>query len=93
MLDKFEEAHFKYDNIIFKFTKKAILVPNLRIFIFASNFTTRQVRRCWRQIWQTFFKIAFQITQDIFCSKFLFLHEMLQLDKLHGINFKYEKYF
>ena len=42
-LDKLESADFKYDISFFKFqsknTQKDLFGPNLRIFIFAQNFT------------------------------------------------------
>ena len=44
VLDKFHGADFNYDNIIFKFLNKAFLVPNSKIFIFAPNLMTRQIR-------------------------------------------------
>ena len=48
-LDKFEGVDFKYATIFFqiatqKYPSKASLVQNSRIFIFAPNFATRQIR-------------------------------------------------
>ena len=55
-LDKFKGADFKYDNSCFKFQPKilkyGIFSPNLRIFIFAPNFATTQIRGCWFEIRQ-----------------------------------------
>ena len=41
----------------------AFLVPNLKFFVFESNFAIRQIRGRWFQTWQWFFKIAAQNIQ------------------------------
>ena len=71
-IDKLEYADLKYDNSIFKildenYPNKTFLVkntkirhflfPNLGIFIFPPNFSGRQIRGCWFQIFQYFFQI------------------------------------
>ena len=33
------------------------MVPNLRHFVFAPNFATRQIRGCWFQIWHNYFQL------------------------------------
>ena len=60
-LDKFKGVDFKYDNSFFKisspkiskcgifgqkYSNKALLVPNLSIFVSSQNFAIRQIRRC-----------------------------------------------
>ena len=60
-LDKFKGADFKYDNSFFlisspkiskysifgqKYPNKALLVPNLSIFVSSQNFAITQIRRC-----------------------------------------------
>ena len=50
-------ADFKYDNNIFqiaakKYPNKAFLVRNLRTYIFAPNFATRQIPGQWFETWQ-----------------------------------------
>ena len=62
---KLEGADFKYDNTAFKFQhqkypNQALLVPNLGIFLFSSNFAIRQIQGRWFQIWQYRFQIAVQ---------------------------------
>ena len=39
---------FKSKNI----EKRAFFIPNIKIFIFARNFTFWLIKRCWFQIWQ-----------------------------------------
>ena len=58
-----------------KYSNKAFLVPNWRIFIFALNFTTRQIQGRWFQIWHKLQPRNIQIRH--FWSQiegFLFLH-------------------
>ena len=61
--DKFKDSDLKYDNSFLKipvqkYQNQAFLVPNLRIFTFAPNFETRQIRGF--QIWQYYFQITAQ---------------------------------
>ena len=46
--------------LVKKYPEMAFLVPNLDIFVSSQNFAVRQIRRCWFQIWQYFFKILTQ---------------------------------
>ena len=49
------------------------MVPKLRIFSFTQNFEFWQIRRCWFQIWQYFFKLTAQNNQfKLFWSQFWF---------------------
>ena len=42
------------------YLNKALLVPNLEIFVFSQNFAIRQIRGDWFQIQQHYFQIATQ---------------------------------
>ena len=60
---KIEGTDFKYDNRLLNFSLKklkAFLVSNLGVFIFWQNFAISQIRGCWLQIWQYYFRIAAQ---------------------------------
>ena len=56
---KFEGADFKYDNRFSnccpKHSKKAFLVSDLKILIFAWNFAIRQFGGRWLEIWNSLF--------------------------------------
>ena len=66
---KFEDADFKYDISLWNFGRKypikAVLVPNLRIFIFGWNFVLRKIWVCWCKISQhsSFFEFQPKNTQ------------------------------
>ena len=86
-IGKFEGADFKSDNSVFKmyaqkYPNNAFLVTNLRIFIFALNFATRQILRALILNMTTIFsKSSPEIQKSgIFGPKFknfYFLHETL----------------
>ena len=62
-----------------KYPNKGFMVPKLDKFLFLQNFAFGQIRGCWCQIWQYFFKILAQkcpnkaILVSIFFVLFLFL--------------------
>ena len=70
-----------------KYPSKALLVPNLDIFLFLQNFAVRKIWGCWFQIWQYSgskilvpkypYKAFLVPTLEIF----VFLWEIFQLDK------------
>ena len=73
------------------------MVPNLKTFSFAPNFAIRQIQGRWFQIWQYFFEIPAQKYSNkaflvpnlgIFIS-----HEILQLGKFEGADFKRDNSF
>ena len=87
---------FSLKILVQKYLIKVFLVPNLAIFVFffLQNFAFRQIRLCWFQIWQYFFK-KFQLKntqiRHFWCQiqPFWFFCEILQLDKFKGADFNY----
>ena len=61
-LDKYGGTDFKYGNKYFqnllqKYKNKALLVPNLGIFVFSEKFGIRQIWGCFFKIWHHSLKI------------------------------------
>ena len=86
-----------FSNYSPKINEYAFSVPNLRIFVFALNFATRQIQGFWFQIWQYFLQILAQkypnkalLVPNL--SNFIF-HEILQVDKFEGADFKCDNSF
>ena len=81
-----------FSNYSPKIIEHTFLVPNLRIFIFALNYATRQMQGRWFQIDNIFFKFKPKNTQIrhfwFQIKAFLFFHQILQLDKFEGADFK-----
>ena len=86
-LEKFEGADFKYDNSFSKVPTQKF--P--RIFIFAPNLARRQIRGRWFQIWKCYFHIPAPKYGNL--EFFVSLHQTLQLDKLGGVDCKYDNSF
>ena len=62
---------------------KAYLVTNVGLLFFATNFTIRQIRGGWFQIWQNCFKLQPKIPKSgVFGT-------ILEIDKLEDADFKY----
>ena len=92
-VDKFDDADFKYGLVFWNSSPKypitAILVPNLKIFVFGPNFVFGKVWKCWWKISQycSFFDFQpknTQIRQIWFYLKNVFLQEIINFDKLNG---------
>ena len=72
--------------------------PNLGIFVFLLNFSVRQIRGCWFQIWQKFFLILAQkYPNKAFLVPnlgiFLFWGGNLELDSIRRCLFQIWQYF
>ena len=81
-----------------KIPKSGTFGPKFKDFICAANFATRQIWERWYQIWQYFYgKFQPKKTQIRHFWSLIwalsFLRENLELDKLDGVDFKYEHTF
>ena len=97
LLDKFEDADFKYDYSLSKIAaqKHVIFVPSVKVFIFAQSFPFWKGYR--RQIWQTLFQTTTQkYSHKVFLVlnlEFFVLHETLSIQKFEAVDFKRDKVF
>ena len=98
-LDKFEEADFKYHHSFFripvqKYLNHALLVANLRIFVFLHQ-TLQQDKFDDFKYNNNIFKLHHCANQAFLFPnlRIFILHQALQLNKFEGVNFKYDNSF